>query len=302
MQVNLLTSNVLTSKALSPMGSIHKGVAVQIKSDLKAAVENNARLLHQNPEAANSIRTKNLSSFFLDSAASVANDDGTYTVDGVSFAKKEFEHSCAVLQAAVSGIETSGTIDYINYAQMSIANNAIQAYGEANLSEDQADVLCRAMQEYIDAVISTEGKILSDGSYITSGAGDSSEYYCIQKTYSDVERKAINDLIDEMNRVSGRNKAHVGSDFTARVASATNQTLIQRMSNLFTEIDLADSVAVDSAMEQYKTLMEPVYLASGINNEHGALTRVLNSNANKLSAMINRIAIATNNSSIDSRA
>ena len=302
MQVNLLTSNVLTSKALSPTGSVHKGVAAQISSDLKTVVGKNARSLHQNPEAANSIRTKNLSSFFLGCAAPVANSDGTYTVDGVSFARGEFEHSCAVLQAAVSGIETSGTIDYINYAQMSIANNAVQAYGEASLSEDQADVLCRAMQEYIDAVISAESKILSDGSYITSDAGNSCEYYCVKKTYSDVERKAINDLIDEMNRVSGRNKAHVGSDFAARVASATNQTLIQRMSNLFSEIDLADSVAVGSAMEQYRTLMEPVYLASGINNEHGALTRVLNSNVDKLSALIKQVEIAANHCPVDHRA
>lgn len=218
MEVNLLTPTILTSKANNTIQSnnANKVSAEQIKTDLETIINDNASRLHQNTEAANvSSANRYSDSPFLSSTLPAANADGTYSVDGVSFSKKEFEQCRSVMQAAVAGIETSGTIDYINYAQMSIAANAVQSFAEKNLNKEQASVLSNAIQEYNSAVISAENKLLSNGGYTLSDTGAVSEYYGVQKTYSDIEIKAINDLIDEMNRVSGGNRAHVGSDFVS---------------------------------------------------------------------------------------
>ena len=302
MEVNLLTPTILTSKASNAVlnNSSGKVSAEQIKTDLKTIISDNANRLYQNAEAVNvSSANRYSDSPFLSSTLPVANADGTYSVDGVSFSKKAFEQCRSVIQVAVAGIETSGTIDYINYAQMSIAANTVQSFAEKNLNEEQASVLSNAIQEYNSVVISAENKLLSNGIYTLSNTGVSSEYYGVQKTYSDIEIKAINDLIDEMNRVSNGNKAHVGSNFVSTIASATNQSLITSISNLFTDVDLNDSAAVDSVMEKYKALITPVYLASGVNNEHGALTRVLNSSTSKLTDLINSITFSANYQSLN---
>ncbi len=302
MEVNLLTPTILTSKANNTIQSnnANKVSAEQIKTDLETIINDNASRLHQNTEAANVSSTNRYTdSPFLSSTLPAANADGTYSVDGVSFSKKEFEQCRSVMQAAVAGIETSGTIDYINYAQMGIAANAVQSFAEKNLNKEQASVLSNAIQEYNSAVISAENKLLSNGGYTLSDTGAVSEYYGVQKTYSDIEIKAINDLIDEMNRVSGGNRTHVGSDFVSTTASATNQSLITSISDLFTGVDLNNSATIDSVMGQYKALMTPVYLASGINNEHGALTRVLNNSTSKLTDLINSIAFSANYQSLN---
>lgn len=302
MEINLLTPTILKIKANNAIQSnnVNKASAEKLKSDFETIISDNVGLLHQNTKAANdSPVSRDSDSPFLSSTLPEANADGTYSVDGVSFSKKEFKQCCSVIQAAVAGIETSSTIDYINYAQMSIAANVVRSFAEENLNEEQASVLSKAIQEYNSAVISAEDKLLSNGGYTLSDTGAVSEYYGVQKTYSDVEIKAINDLIDEMNRVSGGNKAHVGSDFVSTTASATNQSLIAGISDLFADVDLNNSVAIDSVMEQYKSLMTPVYLASGINNEHGALTRVLNNSTSKLTELINSIAFSANYQSLN---
>lgn len=296
MEINLLSSNVLTSKITSSTQTIsNKITAEQLKTDFEAVISSNASLLHQNVDAASVLPFNGYTnSPFFSSSLPVSNVDGTYTVDGVSFTKNEFEQCRSVMQAAVSGIETSGTIDYINYAQMSIATSIIQSFAGAKLNEEQAGVLSDAIKEYTSAVVSAEEKLLSGGGYIYASRGEVSEYYGMQKTYSDLEIKAINDLIDEMNRVSGGNKSHVGSDFTTTTASATNQTLIKDITALFSNADLRNSATVANILTQYKTLMTPIYLANGINNNHGALTRVLNNSTAKLSDMINNMVASEN--------
>lgn len=291
--VNLLSQTVLTSRANSqPQSRTIAVSANRIASDLPSIINKNAGLLHQNDTAVDvPTVTKIPDSPFLSNTIPVINSDGTYTVDGVSFTKREFVQCRSIMQLAIAGIETNGTVDYINYAQMSIANHAMQSFASQNLNKEQATVLARAMKNYTEGLLKAEGELLSANGYVTSNAEEISVYYGKQKFYSDDEVKAINDLIDEMNRVSGGNKAHVGSDFTTTVTSATNQSVIKSIFDLFSSTDFSHSVAVEQAMEKYKSIMTPVYLASGIHNEHGALMRVLNGNVSKLSDFIRRITL-----------
>ena len=294
MTVALLSQTVLASKTnCYSKNNITTVSANRAVLDLPSIINRSARRLHQNEAAADACVMTRISddSPFLSDAIPTANTDETYIVDGISFTKHELTQCHRVMQAATSGIETNGTVDYINYAQISIANRAIQSFSNENLSQEQAVVLARAMQNYTKDLLAMQDKLLSGNGYIASNSGEVSAYYGIQKTYSDTEIKAINDLIDEMNRISGGSKAYVGSAFTSTVASATNQSVIDNISNLFAGTDLSDSVAIEQAMAQYKAIMSPVYLASGINNEHGALTRILDSNVTKLSDLIQRLTL-----------
>ncbi len=294
MEVNLLTPTVVKSKAINdiPRNSVNKVSAEQVKAHIETSAKENVRVLHQNTEAAN-IQSVNagLDSPFLSFSLPCANADGMYQIEGVLFSKKEFEQCRSVMQTAADGIQTSGTLDYINYAEMSIAEKAVQSFAQKNLNEEQARVLMKAIQDYNTAMISREKSILSDRAYGFSAEGNISRYYGIRKSYCDTEIKAINDLIDEMNRVSKGSKANVGMDFVSTVDSATNQSLIKEISDLFSDTDLSDTAAVADAMERYKSFMTPVYLAKGLNEEHGALTRVLNRDAENLSQLIDRIAM-----------
>lgn len=206
------------------------------------------------------------------------------------------------MQEAAAGIETEGTVDYLQYAQMCAAKRAVSSFAEENLQETQANILQREMEAYCAKILSNQEKLLSDGSYISADTGESSAYYGIQKTYTDAEIQAINDLIDEMNRVSGGTKAHVGKDFTATVSAATNASVLHSMDALFAHLDLGDSVAVQQAMEQYKALMTPIYRANGIDDTHGALTRVLSRDVSNLKELLDKIAARGHYSVLDRNA
>jgi len=109
MEINLLSSNVLTSKTTNSTQTIsNKITAEQLKTDFEAVISGNASLLQQNVDGASVLPFNGYTnSPFLSSSLPVSNVDGTYTVDGVSFTKNEFEQCRSVMQAAVSGMETS---------------------------------------------------------------------------------------------------------------------------------------------------------------------------------------------------
>lgn len=301
MQVNSLAANVLHSRAVNNLPS--KGIisADRVKKDLTQILQENAAQLSENTAAQNRTSVDAVSPFFASSLPK-ANADGSYTIDGVSFSAQELQRCRAVMQEAVAGIETEGTVDYIHHAQMRIATQAVRTFAEESLNEAQADILLREMQDYCERILSNEEKILSDGSYISADTGEISAYYGVQKTYTDAEIQAINDLIDEMNRVSGSKKAHVGKEFTATVSSATNASVLRSMDTLFANLDVGDSMAVQQAMEQYKALVAPIYRANGIDDTHGALTRVLSKDVTKLTELIDNIAARGNHAVLDRNA
>ncbi|MBR2927783.1 MAG: hypothetical protein IKC24_01340 [Oscillospiraceae bacterium] len=303
MTVNLLSQTILSIRGNSLANNSTPVISAnRIASDLPSIINRRAELLHQNERAADAQTAAKISnSLFLSHTIPVANSEGNYIVDGVLFSKNELAQCRSIMQSAAAGIETSGTVDYINYAQISIANRAIQTFASENLNKEQATVLTGAMQNYVEDILATEKTLLSGAGYITSYSGECSAYYGTQKSYTDTEIKVINDLIDEMNRVSGSNKAHVESSFTSTIASATNKSVINSISDLFSTTDLSNSAAIDQVMTQYRSIMTPVYLASGISNEHGSLTRVLDNNVARLSDFISRVMLSSKCSTLSMR-
>ncbi len=206
--------------------------------------------------------------------------DGGYMVGGAYFSKEELEQCRRVMQTATDsmgcGIGKNTNLDYKNYAEMGIAVSTVKKFASENLTEEQAAVVNRAMQEYNDALVNMEQDVMSDGTYIDSPYKEMSDYYGKVKVLSDTEIDAINQLKKELGRLTGRYYEPSKWGMTSVVQSATNQELTGKIKDLFSNLDYTDSKAVDAAMEQYKEWMKPAYNAYGIGDTDDALAGVLN--------------------------
>lgn len=224
--------------------------------------------------------------------------DGGYLVGGAHFSKEELEQCRMVMKAAVDGIGCGigkGTnIDYRNYAQMGIAESSVKAYADEHLTEEQAAVVNRAMQEYNEALIDLEKQTFEQGDYRESEFENFSEYYGKVRILSDEEINSINKLKEEMSRLTGRYYAPSQSGIAAVVQSATNQELIGEIKDLFSSLDCSDEASINAAAEKYKEMMRPVYIACGRDDQYGSLTRALNVDVGDFKKQIANIMMAVN--------
>lgn len=238
------------------------------------------------------------SEILLQKSTPKANADGNYIINGVSFTAKELEQSKAVLKVAQDsidcGIGKNINIDYKNYAQMGIAIGNVKNYSSKNLNEEQANVLNTAIQEYTNALIDLEKDLFSNGNYVDSNYSGLSDYYNKAYVLNDTEIEAINNLKKELNKITGQNYSPTKKGATSGVPSATNQELINKITDLFSNVDYNDQKSINSAIEKYKELMKPAYNAYGLNNSHGSLDRVLNNDVTNFKNQILNFSMIMN--------
>lgn len=231
--------------------------------------------------------------FFSKQAPAATDAEGNTTIMGLRFSETELAESRAVLQAAAesigAGIGKNGNLDYRTYAEMGIALSAVKGYA-ATLGGEKGAAVVNAMEQYNEGLLNMEKELLSGDQYVENPYEGVSDYYGIGHRMDDVS--AINDLIDEMNRVSGGDRKHVEPGRIGTVQSATNQELISALSDLFSNLDLSDSGAVNSALNSYRTLMRPMYAATGHTNAHGQLDRVLDEGVARLESQIQNLRAA----------
>lgn len=224
--------------------------------------------------------------------------DGNYLIGGVTFSKEELEQCRMVMKAAADsigcGVGKNTNIDYKNYAQMSIAESSVKAYASEHLSEEQAAVVNKAMQEYNQALIDLEKQTMSDGNYVKSHYEGQSDYYGTARLLTDGEIEALNKVKEELSRITGRYYEPSVKGVTAVVVSATNEELKKEITDLFTDLDVTDEKSVNAAMEKYKELMRPAYIAYGMNDTHGSLTKILNQDAANFKIQISNLLLAAN--------
>lgn len=235
--------------------------------------------------------------FFRNNMPQVSTD-GKVMIGGVSFSKEELEQCRVVMQAAADsigcGIGKNTNIDYKNYAQMGIAESSVKAYASEHLSEEQATVVSKAMQEYNEALINLEKEAFNSGDYVKTEYEGLSDYYGMARVLSDGEIDAINKLKEEMSRITGRYYAPSVKGMTACVQSATNEDLKGKITDLFINLDVTDEQSVNAAVEKYKELMRPAYIAYGMNDSHGSLSKILNQDAANFKMQISNLMLAVN--------
>lgn len=214
------------------------------------------------------VNNYNIDSFFTREMPENANEDETYMIGGVSFTKAELEQTRNVMKTAIdsigAGIGKSVTLDYRNYAEMALAENAVNAYAKENLNKEQQSVIAKAMKEYNAGLVELQDSVLLNGSYVQNYYGELSNYYGLSHVLSQEEADAINKMKEEMSRVTGKTYplAKTG-DITGTVQAATNKDLIQQIKDIFRNVDLSDKEVVSNVIEKYQELVKPVYLANG---------------------------------------
>lgn len=148
-----------------------------------------------------------LDAFFRKNLPS-ASSDGNYSIGGVTFSKEEFEKARLVMNEATAGIGCgvgkNTYIDYRNYAQMSIAENAVGSFADANLNEQQADVVKKAMSEYGQALVKMQDDLMGNGSHVDSPYERFSDYYGKVYVLGDTDLKALNDIKQQLGKLTGK--------------------------------------------------------------------------------------------------
>lgn len=203
-------------------------------------------------------------SFFRKDMPKMQNGDGSYTISGVKFTEDELIKAREVMKGAVSELPIGGTLDYKDYAKMSLAENAVNSFAKDNFSEEQQNVIAKAMKEYNEGLEQAQQKSLSRGTIVDNDYGELSTYY-------GKSQRIDQSLADELNRIKEEISKLTGQKFTKTVAgevkgivtTATNKDLIKNVKDTFSNIDINDKNSVDQAMEKYRELMKPAYKAAG---------------------------------------
>lgn len=234
--------------------------------------------------------------FFRKDMPLLADEKGNYTIGGVKFTREELEECRAVMKAAVDGIGCgigkNANIDYRNYAEMEIAAGGVRQYAGEKLTEQQAEVVNKAMQEYNDALIKLEKDTLERAGVVKINGSDVSQYYGKAQPIS---QKAI-ERAHKLNKNSKMGNSALGT-----VQSATNDDLINRIRDLFSKIDYSDSASFDSAKDKYKEYITPTKVVLGATLTDGSLPRALDYDVSGLQNMFRNMMNAIRYHSVDYR-
>lgn len=199
--------------------------------------------------------------FFEKDMPEEVDEDGNYIVSNVKFSKSEMEQCRQVLRTAAESIEAGIgkglNLDYKNYAQMSISSRIVDIYGENHLSEEQAKVVSQAMKDYNAALVSMEDEVLSGKDYISSG----DKYYGKKHILSDGEI----DFIKSLN-----SNTSISKGYATTVQSATNTELIDKITDIFSKLDIKTSLGISNAMSKYEMIMKPMYSSVNGNSSFDA--------------------------------
>jgi hypothetical protein len=230
--------------------------------------------------------------FFRKDMPKIQNEDGTYSVGGVSFSKEELENARTVMMSAgeeiSAGSGKNSTLDYNNYAQMAIAETAVDQYAKENFNEEQQKVIAKAMKEYNAGLEELQNKTLSDMNAVDNNYGEISYYYGKSNVLDENMADMLNKMKEELSRLTGRQyRKSVAGEVAGTIQTATNTKLINNIKSVFADVDLNDEKSVSDAMKKYQELVRPAYMANG--NSSQSVSRILNSDTDRFMQMIENI-------------
>lgn len=203
--------------------------------------------------------TGNGSDIFLRKDSFKTADDAVYHIDGVDFSKAQVESIRNVMNTALSTIPVKGSnLNYWNYAEMGIAESAVSKWSSDNLDSSQSGVVNNALSNYLTDVIEGEQQTLDNQNAIT----DSNKYF---GTRIKISADIINQMQDEISKVTGKYYRKHTEPVDAIVCSASNSAQISKVRELFASTDLNNADAVNVTYNKYRSIMKPAYTEYGIN-------------------------------------
>ena len=282
MAINILGLNATEAtlvKNSSPIRSYRLGNQDEIKNKLNQAKENGevkdllqlsgVSSLKINITANESDPRKtgvdySVDAFFRKDMPKMQNGDGSYSISGVTFTEDELQKARNYMKVTVAELPNGGTLEYADYAKMTIAENSVNSFAKDNFYKEQQDVIAVAMKEHNAGLEELQEQILSKDNVVSNNYGELSNYYgkSIKMDRAMVEN--INKLKKELSRITGRTykKSEVG-DAPGIISSATNSELISNIKDTFSNVDFNDKDAVNDAMKNYRELVRSAYDVSG---------------------------------------
>ncbi|MBR4983023.1 MAG: hypothetical protein IKY94_10725 [Lachnospiraceae bacterium] len=226
-------------------------------------------------------------------------DNITYNVDGVSFTNEEMKACKEVVKNAIAALPTKGSdLDYEDCAAMGIAANMVNTYATEHLTVEQAEVINKSINDYLDSLVQAEKERHAQSGYFiddtegVGGKGELNKCYAVRQQLSEEAAESLRSQITSNLPENTRNTLLDNLEHASKqgsvVQSASNEQLADTIRTLFQNLNLSDGNAVNDAFARYREIMTPVYKANGIENtvNHDSLSHVLKQDENRFSMQI----------------
>lgn len=173
------------------------------------------------------------------------NSDGVYRIGKVDFSEEEFK-AARNLVTGMTGQLKQGALSYVDHTKMAVAENLVEKCASASFSDEQSQVIVRAMRDYNERLNSHNNELLSKS---TKNDIESAKQYWGAKQEIPEEAK------DAMEKLFGRRP----SGTYAVTSIATNQELIDSLQQKAKEIDVTEQEGIEKFKTFYQNTMKPVY-------------------------------------------
>ena len=175
------------------------------------------------------------------------NADGVYRIGKVDFSEKEFESARDLVTGMASQLK-QGTLSYNDHTKMALAESLVDKCAAASFSEDQRQVIVKAMKDYNARLIDRNNDLISKPDYVKNDDESAGQYWGLKQTIPEPAK-------DEMEKLFGRRPASA----SAVTSVATNQELIERLQQKVKETDLTEKAGLDEFKVFYQSVMKPAY-------------------------------------------
>ena len=131
---------------------------------------------------------------------------------------------------------------------MALAESFVDKCAAASFSEDQRQVIVKAMKDYNARLIDRDNDLISKPNYVKNDDESAGQYWGLKQTIPEPAK-------DEMEKLFGRRPASA----SAVTSVATNQELIERLQQKVKETDLTEKAGLDEFKVFYQSVMKPAY-------------------------------------------
>ncbi len=300
------TNTGLISPNYDMINKANKMLVGKTIEELQASVSGTMRELSEeevkemNEKARSEQRTLMVdSSEIVNNVYSKTRNNITYNVDGVTFSNEEMQACKEIVKNAIAALPTKGSdLDYEDYAAMGIAANMVGTYVMDNLTEEQAGVVNKSIEDYLDSLVQAEKERHRQSSYSideVEGVGNTGElnkYYAVRYQLSDEAAESLKSQLTSNIPENTRKTLLANLEHAQKCGSvvqpASNKQLAGMVRVLFQNMNLNDSISVNRVYAKYQEIMTPVYMASGNKNtaNSDSLTNVLGQDINRFSVQI----------------
>ncbi len=174
------------------------------------------------------------------------NGEGAYRIGKVDFSEEEFESARNLVTGMTSQLK-QGTLSYSDHTKMALAESLVDKCA-ASFSEDQRQVIVKAMKDYNSRLVDRNNELISKSNYVQNDDESARTYWGARQVIPEAAK-------NEMERLFGRRP----SGTSAVTSVETNQELIDSLQKKVREVDITNQSGMDDFKAFYQKLMKPAY-------------------------------------------